>query len=165
MNNKLHELFLDELADMYHGEQQLTKALPRFAKAAQSERLRDALEAHCDETEKHVSRLEQVFQTLDESPKRKKCKGIEGILEEGKEILSDHKRSEELDAALIAAAQKTEHYEIASYGCLCTWAEQMGHDEAHSLLSETLSEEKAADEKLTDIAKSSANLEAERAVD
>jgi ferritin-like metal-binding protein YciE len=163
MNNKLHELFLDELADIYHAEHQLTKALPKLAKAAHSDRLRDALESHRDETEKHVSRLEQVFATLDESPKRKKCKGIEGILEEGKEIMSEHRKSEELDAALIAAAQKTEHYEIASYGCLCTWAAQMGHEEAHGLLSETLAEEKAADEKLTEIAKSSANLTAERA--
>jgi ferritin-like metal-binding protein YciE len=163
MNTRLHELFLNELADMYHAEQQLTKALPKLAKSAHSERLREALEEHCEETEKHVSRIEQVFETLDESPKRKKCKGMEGIIEEGREIMAEHKKSEELDAALIAAAQKSEHYEIASYGCLCTWAEQMGHHEAQSLLGETLAEEKAADEKLTEIARSSANIEAERA--
>jgi ferritin-like metal-binding protein YciE len=163
MNNKLHELFLDELADMYHAEHQLIKALPKLAKAAQSDRLRQAFDMHLEETQKHAARLEQVFQALDESPRKKKCKGIEGILEEGKEILAEHKKSGELDAALIAAAQKTEHYEIASYGCLCTWAEQMGHDEAQELLSETLAEEKAADEKLTQIAKSSANVQAAHA--
>lgn len=163
MKNGLHELFLDELADMYSAEQQLTKALPKLAKAAQSDELREAFEMHLEETENHVSRLEQVFESLNETPKKKKCKGIEGILGEGKEIMSEHKQSEELDAALISAAQKTEHYEIASYGCLCTWAEQMGHDTALNLLKENLTEEKAADEKLTEIAKSSANLEAEHA--
>jgi ferritin-like metal-binding protein YciE len=163
MKNGLHELFLDELADMYSAEQQLTKALPKLAKAAQSDELREAFEMHLEETENHVSRLEQVFESLDETPKKKKCKGIEGILDEGKEIMTEHKKGEELDAALISAAQKTEHYEIASYGCLCTWAEQMGHDRALNLLKENLNEEKAADEKLTEIAKSSANLEAEHA--
>jgi ferritin-like metal-binding protein YciE len=163
MKNGLHELFLDELADMYSAEQQLSKALPKLAKAAQSEELREAFEAHLAETENHVSRLEQVFKSIDETPKRKKCKGIEGILEEGKEVMSDHKKSDELDAALISAAQKSEHYEIASYGCLCTWAEQMGHTEAASLLKENLVEEKTADEKLTEIAKASANLEEQHA--
>jgi ferritin-like metal-binding protein YciE len=163
MKNGLHELFLDELADMYSAEQQLTKALPKLAKAAHSEELREAFEMHLEETENHVSRLEQVFESLDETPKKMKCKGIEGILDEGKEIMAQHKSSEELDAALISAAQKTEHYEIASYGCLCTWAEQMGHNQAFNLLKENLVEEKAADEKLTEIAKSSANVEAEHA--
>ena len=163
MKNGLHELFLDELADIYGAEQQLTKALPKLAKAAQSDELREAFEMHLEETQNHVSRLEQVFESLDETPKKKKCKGIEGILGEGKDVMAEHKKSEELDAALISAAQKTEHYEIASYGCLCTWAEQMGHDRALNLLKENLMEEKAADEKLTEIAKSSANLEAEHA--
>lgn len=165
MNNKLHKLFLDELADIYYAEHQLVKALPKLAKAAHNDQLREALEEHLEETERHVSRLEQVFESLDQSPRKKKCKGIEGILEEGKEIMAEHKKSEELDAALISAAQKSEHYEIASYGCLCTWAEQMGHHDAHELLSEILGEEKAADEKLTNIAKSSANLEAAQAGD
>ena len=157
MKNGLHELFLEELADVYNAEQQLTKALPKLAKAAQNEDLREAFESHLEETENHVSRLEQVFESLDESPKRKKCKGMEGIIKEGQEVLSEHKQSDELDAALIAAAQKTEHYEIATYGCLCTWAQEMGHDKAVDLLKETLEEEKAADVKLTGIAKSSSN--------
>jgi ferritin-like metal-binding protein YciE len=163
MKNGLHELFLSELADMYNAEQQLTKALPKMAKAAQNDQLREAIEEHLQETETQVSRLEQVFESLDESPKRKKCKGMEGIIDEGKEVMSEHKNSEEIDAALISAAQRVEHYEIAAYGCLCTWAEQMGHDEALDLLKENLSEEKAADEKLTELAKSTANVKAERA--
>ena len=161
MNNGLHVLFLDELADIYNAEQQLVKALPKLAKAAQNESLREAFESHLAETENHVNRLERVFESLDESPKRKKCKAMEGLLEEGKEVMTDHKGSEELDAALICAAQKTEHYEIASYGCLCTWAEQMGHKEALNLLRQNIEEEKAADEKLTEIAEATANAEAE----
>ena len=163
MKNRLHTLFLDELADIYNAEQQLTRALPKLAKAARNDQLREAIESHLEETENHVSRLEQVFASLDESPKRKKCKGMEGIIDEGKEVLSEHKKSEELDAALISAAQKSEHYEIATYGCLCTWAEQMGHGKALDLLKETLTEEKAADEKLTGIARSTSNVQAEQA--
>jgi ferritin-like metal-binding protein YciE len=163
MKNGLHELFMDELADMYDAEQQLIKALPKLVKAAQNDELRDAFEMHLKETENHVNRLEKVFELLDQSPKRKKCEGMKGVVDEGKEMLDEHKGSEESDAALICAAQKTEHYEIASYGCLCTWAEQMGHDEALDLLKENLAEEKAADEKLTEIAKSSANPAAEHA--
>jgi ferritin-like metal-binding protein YciE len=161
MKTGLHELFLAELADMYSAEQQLVKALPKLAKAAQNEELREAFEMHLSETEEHVTILEQVFESVDATPKKKHCKGMEGIIEEGKEVMAEHKQSEELDAALIAAAQKTEHYEIASYGCLCTWAEQMGHDEALTSLKEILAEEKAADDKLTEIARTSANLEAE----
>ncbi len=161
MKNGLHELFLEELADVYNAEQQLTKALPKLAKAAHNDQLKEALESHLEETENQVSRLEQVFESLGESPKRKKCKGMEGIIKEGQEVMSEHRDSSELDAALISAAQKTEHYEIATYGCLCTWAEEMGHDKALDLLQETLREEKAADEKLTGIAKSTANPEAE----
>ncbi len=164
MNNGLHELFLDELADMYSAEQQLTKALPKLAKAAESDELREAFEMHLKETENHVSRLDQVFQSLDESPKRKKCKGIEGIIAEGEEVMSQHKQSEELNAALICAAQKTEHYEVASYGSLCAWAKRMGHTEALSLLKENLAEEKAADQKLTQLASASANPKAAQAV-
>ena len=163
MKNRLHELFLDELADMFDAEQQLVKALPKLAKAAHNEELREAFESHLRETENHVNRLEQVFELLGETPKRKKCEGMKGMIDESKEILSEHKDSEETDAALICAAQKAEHYEIASYGCLCTWAEQMGHDEALDLLKENLAEEKAADEKLTEIARASANPEAEHA--
>lgn len=161
MKNGLHKLFLEELADIYNAEQQLTKALPKLAKAANNDQLRRAIEDHLEDTEKHVSRLEEVFSSLEESPKRKKCRGMEGIIEEGKEVMSEHKKSEDLDAALISAAQKSEHYEIATYGCLCKWAEQMGHDKALSLLKETLDEEKAADEKLSGIARASANQEAQ----
>jgi ferritin-like metal-binding protein YciE len=153
MKNGLHELFMEELADLYDAEQQLMKVLPEMAKNAQKAELRKAFESHLEETQNHVSRLEEVFESLEASPKKKPCKGLAGIIKEGKEMLTDHKGSEEGDAALICAAQKVEHYEIASYGCLCAWAEQMGHEEALELLQETLEEEKAADEKLTKIAK------------
>jgi ferritin-like metal-binding protein YciE len=161
MDNELHKLFLDELADMLHAEKQLTKALPKLAEAAESNELREAFEAHLEETETHITRLEQVFESLGETPKAKKCPAMEGIIKEGKEVLDEYEDSAALDAAIIAAAQKAEHYEIASYGCLCTWAESMGHDDALELLQQTLDEEKAADEKLTVIATSWANAEAE----
>jgi ferritin-like metal-binding protein YciE len=161
MDTQLHELFLDELADVLHAERQLTKALPKLAKAAISEDLREAFESHLEETETHITRLEQVFESLGETVKAKKCPAMEGIIKEGKETVDEHKDSAALDAAIIAAAQKAEHYEIAAYGCLCTWAESMGHDEALDLLKMTLEEEKAADEKLTTIATSQANLRAE----
>lgn len=162
MNNGLHKLFLEELRDIYDAEHQLVKALPKMAKAVQSEELRNAIESHLEETEKQVTRLESVFESLEETPKRKKCKAIQGLIAEAEEMLSEHEGSEELDAAVICAAQKTEHYEIATYGCLCSWAEQMGHRKALKLLKETLAEEKAADEALTEIAQSEANVEAER---
>ena len=157
MKNGLHALFMEELADMYDAEQQLLKALPALAKSAQKGELKKAFEAHLKETENHVSRLEKVFESLDAKPKKKACKGVQGIIKEGKEAIEEHEGSEEGDAALICAAQKTEHYEIATYGCLCAWADQMGHEKALDLLEENLAEEKAADEKLTKIAKSSAN--------
>ncbi|MCD6051948.1 MAG: ferritin-like protein [Verrucomicrobia bacterium] len=163
MDNELHELFLDELADMLHAEKQLTKALPKLAAAAESDELREAFEAHLEETQTHISRIEQVFALLDKPAKAKKCPAMEGIVKEGSEVLDEYDGSPALDAALIAAAQKAEHYEIASYGCLCTWAESMGHDEALELLQATLEEEKAADEKLTEIATSVANAKAEAA--
>lgn len=157
MNSELHELFLDELADILSAEQQLTKALPKMAKAAKSEELTAAFESHLAETENQIQRLEQVFASLDEPVKSKECKAMKGLLEEGKEMMEEMKGSPALDAALIAAAQKVEHYEIASYGTVCAWAEKMGHDEAAELLSATLDEEKTADEKLTAIAESTAN--------
>jgi ferritin-like metal-binding protein YciE len=159
-NDALHELFLDELADIYSAEKQLTKALPKMAKAAQSPELKEAFESHLEETENQISRLEQATKVLGETLKRKKCKGMEGLLEEGKEMMEEKDDSAALDAALIASAQKVEHYEIASYGTICTWAEMMGHSEALELLKQNLSEEKAADEKLTGIAESTANQEA-----
>jgi ferritin-like metal-binding protein YciE len=158
--NELTELFLDELADIYNAETQLTKALPKMAKAANSDDLREAFESHLAETKEQIERLKQVFQAFDKTAKGKKCKAMEGLLAEGEEILSEHKDSVCLDAALISAAQKVEHYEIASYGCLATWAKLLGNDEAVSLLQETLDEEKQTDEKLTELAESQSNLEA-----
>jgi len=161
MNNGLHKLFLDELADIYHAERQMVKTLPKLAQSAEHENLREAFASHLRETENHVSRIEQVFASLGEPARRKKCRGMAGVIDEGKQTLDDNKGSEALDAALIAVAQKAEHYEIASYGCLCTWADLMGHQEALRLLQENLAEEKQADERLTEIAKSTANVEAQ----
>jgi len=158
---ELHELFLEELADIYNAEQQLTKALPKFAKAAESEELRQAFETHLEETEEQISRLEEIAESLDESIKRKTCKGMQGLIEEGQEMLKEQKDSAALDAALIAAAQKVEHYEIATYGTLAAWAEQMGYAEVAELLGQTLQEEEIADEKLTAIAESLANQRAQ----
>jgi ferritin-like metal-binding protein YciE len=157
MNEELHELFLDELADLMSAEVQLTKALPKMAKAAQSEELAEAFRMHLEETENHVERLKQVFGSLDEKVKSKTCKAMKGLIEEGSELMKELKGSSAIDAGLIAAAQKVEHYEIASYGSVRAWAEEMGHSEAVQLLEETLEEEKAADEKLTEIAQESAN--------
>src|SRR4051812_31444924 len=162
MDNDLHELFLDELADVLSAEQQLTKALPKLAKAAQSDELREALEQHLEETEEHISRLEQVAESLDETLKKKTCKAMQGLIAEGDDIVKEQKNSSALDAGIIAACQKVEHYEIASYGTLCAWAEQMGHDEALKLLRQTEEEESAADEKLTEVAENIANERAEQ---
>ncbi|HTB85646.1 MAG TPA: ferritin-like domain-containing protein [Candidatus Sulfotelmatobacter sp.] len=156
-DNDLQELFLDELADLYNAEQQLTKALPKMIKAAQSEELKDALEQHLSETEDHVTRLEQVARSLDETLKSKICAAMKGLIEEASELLEEQKDKSSLDAAIIAAAQKVEHYEIASYGTVRTWAERMGHEEAVELLQETLDEESIADEKLSEIAEALAN--------
>ena len=161
MDTDLHRLFLDELADVYSAEQQLTKALPKMAKNAESDELREAFEQHLEQTQEHVSRLEQVFETLNESAKRKTCQAMKGLVTEGEEIMREQKDSSALDAALIAAAQKVEHYEIASYGTLVAWAEQMGHNEAAELLGETLEEEKMTDDRLTSIAESLANQRAQ----
>jgi ferritin-like metal-binding protein YciE len=160
MNQDLHELFLDELSDLHNAEKQLTKALPKMIKAANSDELRSAIEAHLAETEGHVTRLEAVAESLGEKLKKKKCAAMEGILEEASELLQEQKGKSSLDAAIIAAGQKVEHYEIASYGTVRAWAEQMGHTEAVELLQETLDEESAADEKLTAIAETLANAEA-----
>jgi ferritin-like metal-binding protein YciE len=163
MENPLHDAFLDEVADIYNAEQQLTKALPKMSKAAQSEELREALEEHLEETEQQIQRIEDAMSNLDESIKRKKCKAMEGLIAEANEMLAEYKGEASLDAVIIAAAQKIEHYEIASYGTLCAWAKQMSHDESLELFQETLEEEKAADEKLTQIAESLANVSAEEA--
>ena len=156
----LHDAFLDELRDAYDAEKQLTKALPKMAKAATSSDLRAAFESHLEETRGHVERLEQVFSTLDEKVKGKHCDGIAGIIEEGKSAMEEEFDDTTMDAVLIAAGQRAEHYEMAAYGTLVAWARDMGHTEAAELLQETLDEEKAADEKLTSIAEGGVNQEA-----
>ncbi len=156
MDSDMNELFLDELADILGAEQQLVIALPKMAEAAVSEELRAAFESHLAETEYQITRLEQVFASLDQPVQSKECKAMKGLLEEGKELMEEMKGSSALDAALIAAAQKVEHYEIATYGTLCAWAEKMGHAEAAELLDATLDEEKTADDTLTEIAESTA---------
>jgi len=161
MDNELHELFLDELADLLSAEQQLTKALPKMAKAAKAPELREAFESHLEETERQVTRLVQVFESVGSKTRKKTCKAMQGLIEEGSELIQDLKGKSSMDAGLIAAAQKVEHYEIASYGTVRCWAERMGHQEAVELLEETLEEEKAADETLTGIAENLANSEAE----
>jgi len=144
-----------------NAEQQLIKALPKMAKAAESDELREAFETHLEETRQHASRLEDLARNLDESLKRKTCVGMKGLLEEAQDLMKEQKDSSALDAALIAAAQKVEHYEIASYGTLVAWAQQMGHNEAVDILEETLGEDKQTDEKLTSLAESIANQRAE----
>jgi ferritin-like metal-binding protein YciE len=156
----LHDAFLDELRDAYDGEKQLTKALPKMAKAATSPILRDAFETHLEETRGHIERLERVMEGLGEKPRGKHCDGLAGIIEEGKAIMEEDFDEVTLDACLIAAGQRSEHYEIAAYGTLVAWAEAMGHTDAVSLLQEILDEEKAADEKLTSIAEAGINQEA-----
>jgi ferritin-like metal-binding protein YciE len=158
--NGLQELLVEELRDIYNAENQLIKALPKMAKAAQSERLKEAFERHLEETEQQVERLERAFELLGEPVKGKKCQAMEGLLEEGKEIMEEHSESAMLDAALICAAQKVEHYEIASYGTVCTWADLLGLDEVADLLKETLDEEKTTDESLTELAETEINVEA-----
>lgn len=157
----MEELFLHNLKDIYHAEKQLLKALPKMAKAASSDDLRGAFEEHLQETEHQVERLEQVFQILDVAPRGIKCAAMEGLLEEGSEVIDAPMDAAVKDAALIGAANKVEHYEIATYGTLCSYAKQLGYDEALELLVATLDEEKAADRKLTELAESDINLQVE----
>jgi len=161
MDHPLHEVFLEEIADIYNAEQQIVKTLPRMMKAAQSEELREALQTHLSETEQQVVRIEEAMESLGEKLKRKKCKGMEGLLAEGAEMMQENKGESSIDAVIIASAQKVEHYEMASYGTICAWAKQMGHQEALTRFQETLNEEKAADEKLTEVAESIANVKAQ----
>ena len=156
----LDDLFLDTLKDIYYAEKQIVKTLPKLAKAAQSEELRAGFEQHRAETEVHVERLEQVFELLGKAPRGKTCDAILGIIEEGKEIMEDFKGTSALDAGLVSSAQAVEHYEMARYGTLATWAKQLGHTEAMNLFLETLKEEQATDKKLSSLAKSSVNLKA-----
>jgi ferritin-like metal-binding protein YciE len=158
--DSLQSLFLEELKDIYHAEKQLVQALPRLAKAAHSPELREAVTSHLRETEGHVERLQQIFQDLGHAARGKRCKGMEGLLEEGKEIMEEEGEPAVIDAALIAGAQRVEHYEIAAYGCLRTYAELLRYDSAVRLLSETLAEEEAADRKLNSIAEGKVNAEA-----
>jgi ferritin-like metal-binding protein YciE len=156
----LHDAFVDELRDSYDAEKQLTKALPKMAKAASTPALRAAFETHLKETERHVERLEEVFATIDEKVKGKHCDGIAGIIEEGKSAMEEDFDDTTMDACLIAAGQRAEHYEMAAYGTLAAWARAMGHTETAKLLEQTLQEEKAADKKLTSLAEGSINQEA-----
>ena len=158
---QLDELFHDTLKDIYYAEKKILAALPKMAKAAQNDDLAAAFEKHHGETEGQISRLEQVFELIEEKPQGKKCAAIEGILEEGQEIMKEYKGSPALDAGLLAAAQAVEHYEISRYGTLCAWAEELGLDEAKKLLGETLEEEETTDEALSELAESVVNQEAQ----
>ena len=158
----LRELYVDELKDLYSAENQIIKALPKMIKAASSPKLKAGFEQHLQQTRNQVERLEKIFEELDESPKGKKCKGMEGLIEEGKELMEEDAEPEVLDAGLIAAAQHIEHYEIAGYGCVRTYAELLGDKNAVKLLQQTLDEEKMTDEKLTTLAKS-INVQAAKA--
>jgi ferritin-like metal-binding protein YciE len=163
--NGLRDVLVDMIKDLYHAEKQLVKALPKMAKAATSEDLRTAFEDHLEETEGHVKRLEKAFAALEMKPAAKVCHGMLGLVEEGKEVIEEKRGSNPaaIDAALIAAAQKVEHYEITAYGTLATFAETLGLDEVASLLKETLDEEEAADETLSELAEGSINDDAANA--
>jgi ferritin-like metal-binding protein YciE len=152
MRQDLKELYIDELKDIYNAETQLVKALPKMAQAANSDELRNGFEEHLEQTREHVRRLEQIFSELGEKPKGKKCKGMEGLVSEGAEIIGEDYEGELMDAALISAAQRVEHYEIAAYGTVRTFAEILGEEDAVELLKQTLGEEKETDQKLTRLA-------------
>jgi ferritin-like metal-binding protein YciE len=156
----LKDLFMGELADMYDAEQRIVKALPKMAKAATCEKLKSAILAHLKETEGHVTKIEQVFQLFDEKAKGKTCKATIGLLEEGDAVATDFKGSPAINAGLISAARRVEHYEIASYCCLHEWAGLLGNEEAAGLLQEILEEEKAANETLKELARAKSNEEA-----
>jgi ferritin-like metal-binding protein YciE len=158
----LDDLFLHELKDIYDGEKRILKALPKMAKAASSEELQTAFEEHRNQTEQQIARLEKIFKLLDKPARGKKCVGLEGLIEEGAELMEEDAEPAVMDAGLIAAAQKVEHYEIATYGTLATYAKILGLGDAADLLEETLAEEKETDEKLTELA-SQINFAAETA--
>jgi ferritin-like metal-binding protein YciE len=154
----LRETFVDELRDVFDAEKQLLKALPKLAKAAENEQLKEAFEQHTEETENQIERLKEVFELFEEEPRGKKCKGMEGLIEEGAEMIEE----EAGDAALICAAQKAEHYEIATYGSLAAWAKLLEEEQAVKILEEILEQEKQTDEKLTELAESVVNAEEEQ---
>jgi ferritin-like metal-binding protein YciE len=162
-HKSLHELFHETLKDVYFAEKKILTALPKMAKAAHSSDLKAAFEKHETETEGHVARLEKVFEEIDEAPRGKTCEAIVGIIEEGQEIMKEFKGAPALDAGLVAAAQAVEHYEIARYGTLRTWANELGLDQAVKLLEATLAEERKTDETLTQLAESEVNQHAQAA--
>ncbi len=151
--NSLQEVYIEELKDLFSAENQLTKALPKMAKAASSDELRQGFEEHLEQTKGHVDRLQQIFEMLGEKGTGKKCLGMEGLVKEGAEVMGDDYEGATMDAALISAAQRVEHYEIAGYGAVIAYADLLGESEQASLLRETLEEEKETDEKLTELAK------------
>jgi ferritin-like metal-binding protein YciE len=155
--NTLEDLFVDSLADMYYAENQLVKALPKMAKTVTHDDLRNAIEMHLAETEGHVQKLERVFEQFNQKPHSKKCPAIVGIIKEAEEIISENKKAPTINAAVIYAAQKAEHYEIASYGTLREWARHLQKHEAANLINEVLEQEKAADDKLTQLAQAHCN--------
>jgi ferritin-like metal-binding protein YciE len=156
----LDDLLVHELQDIYHAEGQITKALPKMIKAASHPELRAAFEEHLQQTEGQIKRLDRVFELLGVPAKGRKCEGMAGIIAEGQKTLDENASADVLDAALIAAAQKVEHYEIASYGCVATYAELLGYDQVHELLGQNLDEEESTDERLSDLAESIINVEA-----
>jgi ferritin-like metal-binding protein YciE len=159
--DSLQTLWIEEMRDLYNAETQLLKALPKMAKRASTPELKEAFESHLEETQGHVERLDEIFAKLGKKPTGKTCKAMKGLIEEGSEVLSEEGVDSVIDAAIIAAAQRVEHYEIAGYGVVRTFASILGEDEAEDLLQQTLDEEGAADEKLTEIAESIVNEEAE----
>jgi ferritin-like metal-binding protein YciE len=158
----LRELFVDELKDLYSAENQILKALPKMIKKASSNELKKGFESHLQQTKVHVERLDKIFQQLGKSPKGKKCKGMEGVIADGKEWMEEDAEPEVMDAGLIGAAQHVEHYEMAGYGCVRTYAELLGHDDFAKMLQKTLNEEQETDEKLTTLAQK-INVAAEKA--
>lgn len=162
MDSGLQELFIDELKDLYHAEHQVLKALPKMVKAATAPDLREAFETHLQQTEAQIERLEEVFGLLDMEPKGKPCKGMKGIIDEGKEVLEEDFTPAVMDAALVSSAQRVEHYEIAGYGTLRTFAQMLGHKEIAQILNETLQEEGETDKLLTMLATSHINKDANR---
>jgi ferritin-like metal-binding protein YciE len=163
--NSLRELYVEELRDLYSAENQILKALPRMIRAASNKDLQRAFTLHERQTQQHVKRLDRIFRALDESTRGKKCKGMEGLLEEGQELIKERPEPEVLDAGLISAAQRVEHYEMAGYGTVRTYARQLGEEEQANLLQETLNEEGETDKLLTSLAESSINIEADQADD
>jgi len=157
----LEDLLKEDLKDVLHAENQIVKALPKMIKKTSHAELKEAMSAHLEETKGHVERVEQVMELLGMPVRGKVCKAMQGIIEEGKEVMEEDAEDDVMDAALIGAAQKVEHYEIASYGCVCTYAEMLGYDEAHELLGQNLDEEETTDERLTALAESVINIEAE----